>query len=135
MVPGHRNGLDNIIQELRMASTVVEEPAVAGPPVRTELEDVIAILRLNQPGKPVNVISAALVEEMNHILGELERDEGSSIRAAVIISEKKGRWTAGPHIEHFKDFRTAADGEPASRAGQELLTRLENLLIPTVAAI
>jgi 3-hydroxyacyl-CoA dehydrogenase / enoyl-CoA hydratase / 3-hydroxybutyryl-CoA epimerase len=118
-----------------MASTVVEEPAVAGPPVRMDVEDGIAILRLNQPGKPVNVISAALVEEMNRILEHLEKDEGSSIRAAVIISEKKGTWIAGADIEQFKDFRAAADGEAASRAGQELLTRMEALLIPTVAAI
>ncbi|HEX8694535.1 MAG TPA: 3-hydroxyacyl-CoA dehydrogenase NAD-binding domain-containing protein [Longimicrobium sp.] len=120
-----------------MASTLAEaEEAVATrPPVRMDVEDGIAILRMDQPGKPVNVISADLVEAMQEILEELERDGGSTIRAAVLVSEKKGTWIAGADIEQFKEFQTPEDGERASRAGQELLNRLENLIIPTVAAI
>jgi 3-hydroxyacyl-CoA dehydrogenase/enoyl-CoA hydratase/3-hydroxybutyryl-CoA epimerase len=118
-----------------MATTLTETDTVAAaPPVRMDVEDGIAILRLNQPGKPVNVISAALVEEMHAILARLEGG-GEGIRAAVIISEKKGTWIAGADIDQFKDFRSPADGEHASREGQKLLNRLERLVIPTVAAI
>jgi len=99
-----------------------------------DVEDGIAIIRLNQPGKPVNVISADLVEAMHAILDRLERG-GEGVRAAIIISEKKGTWIAGADIDQFKDFRSPADGETASREGQKLLNRLERLVIPTVAAI
>ncbi|HEX2205842.1 MAG TPA: 3-hydroxyacyl-CoA dehydrogenase NAD-binding domain-containing protein [Longimicrobium sp.] len=110
------------------------EDAVSAPPVRMDVEDGIGIIRLNDPGKPVNVISAALVEEMSDILRRLEDGEGG-VRAAVILSEKRGTWIAGADIEQFKDFETPADGERASREGQELLNRLERLHIPVVAAI
>ncbi|HEX8906524.1 MAG TPA: enoyl-CoA hydratase-related protein, partial [Longimicrobiaceae bacterium] len=120
-----------------MASTLTEEPVVAeaaASPVRMDVEDGIAIVRLNQPGKPQNVISADLVTAMHGILDRLERG-GEGVRAAILISGKKGSWIAGADIEQFKDFRTAADGETASREGQKLLNRLERLVIPTVAAI
>jgi 3-hydroxyacyl-CoA dehydrogenase/enoyl-CoA hydratase/3-hydroxybutyryl-CoA epimerase len=116
-----------------MTTTVNEE---TGAPVQMEVEDGIAIIRLDQPGKPVNVISAELVEAMDDILRRLEEGEAdASVRAAVILSEKKGTWIAGADIEQFKDFRTPADAEAASRAGQRLLDRLENLRVPVVAAI
>ncbi len=118
-----------------MATTLTEtETVAAAAPVRMDVEDGIAIIRLNQPGKPVNVISADLVEAMHDILARLEGG-GEGVRAAVIISEKKGTWIAGADIEQFKDFRTPADGEQASREGQKLLNRLERLVMPTVAAI
>ena len=117
-----------------MATMVNEE---TGAPVHMDVEENgIAIIRLNQPGKPVNVISAALVAAMDDILRRIEEGEqDGSIRAAAILSEKKGTWIAGADIEQFKDFKTAADGEAASRAGQQLLNRLEQLRVPVVAAI
>ncbi|HYJ79582.1 MAG TPA: enoyl-CoA hydratase-related protein, partial [Longimicrobiaceae bacterium] len=118
-----------------MSSTTLEEPAAPAPPVRMDVADGIAVIRLDEPGKPVNVISAPLVEEMTNLLGELERDGGTYVRAVVIVSEKKGTWIAGADIEEFKQFRSPADGERASRIGQELLGRLEALPMPTVAAI
>jgi 3-hydroxyacyl-CoA dehydrogenase / enoyl-CoA hydratase / 3-hydroxybutyryl-CoA epimerase len=115
-----------------MSATATEAPVTA--PVRMEVEDGIAILRLNDPGKPVNVLSASMVEAFAEILDTLERGVGGA-RAAVIVSEKRGTWIAGADIEEFKDFHTAADAEGASRAGQDLLNRLERLQIPVVAAI
>lgn len=117
-----------------MATTLSEDRAATQAPVRMQVEDGVAVIRLNQPGKPVNVINAALLEEMTRLLARLERGEGGA-RAAVIVSEKKGTWIAGADIEQFKDFRTPADGEAASLAGQALLNRLEKLKIPVVAAI
>jgi 3-hydroxyacyl-CoA dehydrogenase/enoyl-CoA hydratase/3-hydroxybutyryl-CoA epimerase len=115
-----------------MPATLTEETVETS--VRMDVEDGIAIIRLNQPGKPVNVISADLVSALHGILRRLE-DGGEGVRAAVLISGKKGSWIAGADIEQFKDFKAAADGEHASREGQKLLTRLERLVMPTVAAI
>ncbi len=114
-----------------MAATAEERTTA---PVRMEVEDGIAVIRLNQPGKPVNVISAELVEEMGAILERLESERDGAL-AAVIVSEKPGVWIAGADIEQFEDFRTAEDGERVSRVGQALLGRLEALRIPVVAAI
>ncbi|HEX2094817.1 MAG TPA: 3-hydroxyacyl-CoA dehydrogenase NAD-binding domain-containing protein [Longimicrobiaceae bacterium] len=112
-------------------ATLVEAPTRT---LRMEIEDGIAVIRLNQPGKPVNVISRELMEEMAEVIGRLEAREGG-VRAAVIVSDKPGVWIAGADIEEFTRIRTAEDGERLSRAGQELLDRLERLPIPVVAAI
>ena len=102
--------------------------------VRMDVEDGIAVIRLDQPGKPVNVISRQMMEEMTEVLGRLEAREGGA-RAAVIASGKPGVWIAGADIEEFQHIRSAADGEQLSLAGHRLLNRLEALEIPVVAAI
>jgi 3-hydroxyacyl-CoA dehydrogenase / enoyl-CoA hydratase / 3-hydroxybutyryl-CoA epimerase len=103
-------------------------------PARLNVEDGVAVIRLNDPGKPVNVLSAAMVGAVEEILTRLETGIGG-VRAAVVVSEKKGTWIAGADIDEFKTFGTAADAEEASRTGQVLLDRLERLPIPVVAAI
>ncbi|HEX8273000.1 MAG TPA: 3-hydroxyacyl-CoA dehydrogenase NAD-binding domain-containing protein [Longimicrobiaceae bacterium] len=102
--------------------------------VSMDVEDGIAVIRLDQPGKPVNVISRQMMEEMTEVLARLEAREGGA-RAAVIASGKPGVWIAGADIEEFQHIRSAADGEQLSLAGHRLLNRLEALEIPVVAAI
>ena len=115
-------------------ATMLDEETQTASAVRMDVADGLAVVRLNDPTRPVNVISAGLLAEMNGILERLENGE-AGVRAAVIISEKKGTWIAGADIEEFKHFNTPADAEAASRAGQEMLNRLERLDIPVVAAI
>jgi 3-hydroxyacyl-CoA dehydrogenase / enoyl-CoA hydratase / 3-hydroxybutyryl-CoA epimerase len=117
-----------------MATSLDEATAQDAPPARMEIHDGLAVIRLNDPARPVNVISEGLLREMGQLLDRLENGEGG-VRAAVIISEKKGTWIAGADIEEFKNFQSPADAEAASRAGHELLNRLERLRIPVVAAI
>jgi 3-hydroxyacyl-CoA dehydrogenase/enoyl-CoA hydratase/3-hydroxybutyryl-CoA epimerase len=114
---------------------VTESEVEAGArAVHLEVEDGVAIVRLDQPGKPVNVISRSMMEEMAEVIRRLEAGEGGA-RAAVIVSGKPGVWIAGADIEEFEQIRTAEDGERLSHAGHELLNRLEGLSLPVVAAI
>jgi 3-hydroxyacyl-CoA dehydrogenase / enoyl-CoA hydratase / 3-hydroxybutyryl-CoA epimerase len=106
----------------------------ATAPARLEVEDGIALIRLDQPGKPVNVLSREMIESMRDVIESLEAGEVDA-RAAVILSAKPGVWIAGADIEEFPKIETAADGERMSRTGHELLGRLERLPIPVVAAI
>jgi 3-hydroxyacyl-CoA dehydrogenase / enoyl-CoA hydratase / 3-hydroxybutyryl-CoA epimerase len=117
-----------------MTITATETPAKSAAPVHMEVEDGLAIIRLNDPDRPVNVISAGLVEALQDVLRRLEEGEAGA-RAAVIISDKKGSWIAGADIDQFQDFETPEDGQHASRVGQQLLDRLEALKMPVVAAI
>lgn len=109
-----------------------EAEARTGAPAQMELDDGIAVIRLDHPGRPVNVLSRDLVAEMEAIISRLEAGEA---RGAVILSSKPGVWIAGADIEEFKEFKTPADAERASRTGHELLGRLERLRVPVVAAI
>lgn len=103
-------------------------------PARLEIDDGIAVIRLDQPGKPVNVLSESMSDAMREILERLEA-EGDAVRAAVIVSGKPGIWVAGADIDDFTRLRGAADGERMVRTGQELLGRLERLRFPVVAGI
>jgi 3-hydroxyacyl-CoA dehydrogenase/enoyl-CoA hydratase/3-hydroxybutyryl-CoA epimerase len=107
-----------------------EQTTSAG--ARMEVEEGIAVIRLNQPDRPVNVLSRELVEELARIIRRLEAGEA---QAAVIVSDKPGVWIAGADIEEFKTFQVPSDAERASRTAHELLGRLERLRVPVVAAI
>lgn len=93
----------------------------------------VAILSLDVPGAPVNTLGLGLAEELRAIFDELERD--SSVEAAVLISGKPDNFIAGADIEQFLEFKTAEEAEQASYTGQKLLSRLEHLRLPCVAAI
>jgi 3-hydroxyacyl-CoA dehydrogenase/enoyl-CoA hydratase/3-hydroxybutyryl-CoA epimerase len=113
-------------------SVSAESEAGVGQGVTMEVEDGVAMIRIDQPGRPVNVLSAGLVEELTAVIGELETGPA---RAAVILSGKPGVWIAGADIEEFGSLETAADGEALSRTAHKLLGRLEALRIPVVAAM
>src|SRR3954465_10959152 len=93
----------------------------------------VAVLSLDVPGAPVNTLSLALAEELRVIFDEIERD--SAIVGAVLISGKSDNFIAGADIEQFLEFKTAEDAEQASYTGQKMLSRLERLRVPVIAAI
>ncbi len=102
--------------------------------VTLEIRDEIAIIRLDQPGKPVNVLSEGVIGELTAIIERLERRE-TSARGVVILSGKPGVWIAGADVEQLGAISTAAEGEALSRRGHALLDRVASLRIPVVAAI
>jgi 3-hydroxyacyl-CoA dehydrogenase / enoyl-CoA hydratase / 3-hydroxybutyryl-CoA epimerase len=102
--------------------------------VDVTLEDGVAILTIDQPDRPVNVLSEGVVEELAELIGRIESGDLDA-RAVVLISGKPGVWIAGADIDQLRGIRTAADGEALSRNGQALLDRLEGLRVPVVAAI
>ena len=93
----------------------------------------VAVLSLDVPGAPVNTLSLALAEELRVLFDDIERD--NSIVGAVLISGKSDNFIAGADIEQFLEFKTAEDAEQASYTGQKMLSRLERLRVPVVAAI
>jgi 3-hydroxyacyl-CoA dehydrogenase / enoyl-CoA hydratase / 3-hydroxybutyryl-CoA epimerase len=102
--------------------------------VDVEVRDGVAEIRIDLPNRPVNVLSARMVEEFTAVLERLESGRDGA-RAAIIVSGKPGVWIAGADVEQLREIRTAADGEALSRSAHELLGRLENLRLPVVAAI
>lgn len=106
----------------------------AHPAIVMEVEEGIALLRIDQPDQPLNVLSATVVQEMADKLDQLEAGI-SGVRAVVIASGKPGVWIAGADIEQLRAIRSAAEGAELSAMGHRLLDRLERLRIPVVAAI
>ncbi len=95
--------------------------------------DGIAVVTIDLPGEPVNKVTAGLRAEFAALFGRLEAD--GKVKAVVLASAKKDTWLAGADIDEFLTMQSAADAEALSRGGQALLSRLEALRIPVVAAI
>ncbi|HET7251537.1 MAG TPA: fatty acid oxidation complex subunit alpha FadJ [Gemmatimonadales bacterium] len=100
---------------------------------RWELKDGVAVVTLDTPGAPVNVISRVVKEEMYELLAELERD--ANVKAVAFFSGKPDNFIAGADIEEFVQLKSTADAEQLSRDGQALLDRVAASTKPTVAAI
>jgi 3-hydroxyacyl-CoA dehydrogenase / enoyl-CoA hydratase / 3-hydroxybutyryl-CoA epimerase len=99
----------------------------------TKVENGIATVTFDLPGEPVNKLSAAVKIEFEALLIRLRDDTG--IRAAVLISGKPDTFIAGADIEEFTALTTRAAAERLSFEGQELVSRIETLAKPVVAAI
>jgi 3-hydroxyacyl-CoA dehydrogenase/enoyl-CoA hydratase/3-hydroxybutyryl-CoA epimerase len=103
------------------------------PALTIQAVDGVAVVTIDLPGEPVNKVTAGLRAEFSEVFATIVAD--TTLRAIVLISGKSDTWLAGADIEEFLMLQTAADGEALSRSGQALLTSLESLKIPVVAAI
>ena len=92
----------------------------------------IAWLTLDKPNTSANVLSAAVLAELNEHLARLERELP---RGLVLISAKKSGFIAGADIREFTGIRDEASGYTLIRRGQQVFDRLEALPCPSVAAI
>ncbi|HET9709370.1 MAG TPA: enoyl-CoA hydratase-related protein, partial [Gemmatimonadales bacterium] len=81
-----------------------------------EPKDGVAVVTLDTPGLPVNVISRGVKEELYELLAELERD--ATVKAVVFVSGKPDNFIAGADIEEFVQLKSTADAEQLSRDGQ-----------------
>jgi 3-hydroxyacyl-CoA dehydrogenase/enoyl-CoA hydratase/3-hydroxybutyryl-CoA epimerase len=92
----------------------------------------IVWLTLDKPGTSANVLSGAVLSELDGHLDSLAREPPPGI---VLISAKKSGFVAGADIKEFTALTDEASGYRLIRRGQEVLDHLAALSCPTVAAI
>jgi 3-hydroxyacyl-CoA dehydrogenase / enoyl-CoA hydratase / 3-hydroxybutyryl-CoA epimerase len=95
--------------------------------------DGIAVLTFDLPGEKVNKLTTAVMNEFDQFLDEIVANH--AIKALVIRSGKPDIFIAGADIAEIRDITDANKGEELSRKGQSVLSKLELLPFPTVAAI
>ncbi len=98
-----------------------------------DIQDGIAIIALDQPNSPVNVLSASMLDDFKALLDTIEEDK--DIKAAILYSMKKDCWVAGADIKAFMKMKSSDEATELSRGGNKLLSRLANLSKPVIAAI
>jgi 3-hydroxyacyl-CoA dehydrogenase/enoyl-CoA hydratase/3-hydroxybutyryl-CoA epimerase len=98
-----------------------------------DLRDSIAVVTFDLAGEPVNKLNAAVKVEFEALLIRLRDD--ADIRGVVLISGKPDSFIAGADIEEFTALTTQAEAERLSFEGQEMVSRVETLPKPVVAAI
>src|SRR6185503_4749425 len=89
-------------------------------------------LTLDRAGTTANTLSAEVLAELAAELDEIERLD---CRGLVIKSGKSSGFILGADVKEFSQLRTAEEGTASAARGQALLDRIENLRVPTVAAI
>jgi 3-hydroxyacyl-CoA dehydrogenase/enoyl-CoA hydratase/3-hydroxybutyryl-CoA epimerase len=99
----------------------------------TQLADSVAVVTFDLPGEPVNKLTSAVKVEFEALLIRLRDD--AEVRAVVLISGKPDTFIAGADIEEFTALTTQAEAERLSFEGQEMVSRVETLPKPVVAAI
>ena len=99
----------------------------------TVVENGIAVVTFDLPGSPVNKLGAAVGAEFEALIVRLRDD--AAVRAVVLVSGKSDSFIAGADIEEFTALTSRAAAERLSFEGQELVSRVETLAKPVVAAI
>jgi 3-hydroxyacyl-CoA dehydrogenase/enoyl-CoA hydratase/3-hydroxybutyryl-CoA epimerase len=92
----------------------------------------IAWLAIDKQGAGTNVLSRAVMAELDRIVARLEADPPHGL---VLWSAKDGGFVAGADIGEFPEIRTAQEASELSRRGQRILARLEALPSPSVAVL
>lgn len=85
---------------------------------------------LDKADSDVNTLDRAVLSEFETILQHL-----GDAKALIIASAKKNGFIAGADIEQFQFITDEEEGFALIRYGQEVLQRLEELSIPTIAFI
>ncbi len=93
----------------------------------------IALLKLDLPGRSVNVLTPQLLTDLDAALDYLAR--GTGLRLLVIRSSKTSGFLAGADIAEFAKIRTSAEAAALSARGQQLFNKLELLPMPSLAII
>lgn len=116
---GFRHGLgENVLS----ASTVTLLP---------QADDIYAIV-FDRPGSRVNLIDEEWVADVSRALDEAEH---ARARGIVFLSRKPDHFIAGADVSLIAGLANEAEGEAKCRIGQKLFNRIDDLPIPTVAAI
>ena len=95
-------------------------------------DDGITTLWLDKADSSVNVLSRDVLEELEQIVSELEKQPP---RGLVITSAKKAGFLAGADINEFTELTSHDAIMAALQCGQNLFLRIERLPCITVAAI
>ena len=90
-------------------------------------------LRIDVPGRGVNVITRQLLADLDGALDVLTRQE--RLPVVVIRSGKKTGFLAGADLHEFARIRDLPAALALSETGQRLFSRLSSLAAPTIAVI
>lgn len=93
----------------------------------------IAHLVFDLPNEKVNKLSAPVLLELEKAVNVIEGNK--AIRVLLITSEKKDIFIAGADINEIKEIRDQKDAYEKVARGQNILNRLAEIKIPTIAVI
>jgi 3-hydroxyacyl-CoA dehydrogenase / enoyl-CoA hydratase / 3-hydroxybutyryl-CoA epimerase len=93
----------------------------------------IAILTFDLAGEKVNKLGEVPLRELSDSLDKIKAD--STFKAVLVRSAKKSSFIVGADINVIKTLTDKSQAVEASKLGQDVFSKLEDLKIPTLAAV
>lgn len=100
--------------------------------IRFSKKDDVGLIELDLVGEKVNKLSSAVMMRFSEVLTEVEK---SGVKVCVIISRKPNIFIAGADIDEIKNLTTKEGFRSAISKAHDILNRLEDLPVVTIAAI
>jgi 3-hydroxyacyl-CoA dehydrogenase/enoyl-CoA hydratase/3-hydroxybutyryl-CoA epimerase len=114
---------------------LVETPAPRNPSLQID-EHGIAWVTFEDPSRRMNVLTEGVMLTLSDLLEELARVAGAGLaRVVVFESGKDDNYIVGADVDAILGIETPHEGERGARLGQAIFFELENLPLPSVAAI
>ena len=98
-----------------------------------EREGDIAVVVFDRKDKDMNILSEAVVRELDVVVDKLASDSGVS--GVVFISGKADQFIVGADITDIQKFKTASDATSGSQAMQAVFQKIHKMGKTTVAAL
>ncbi|GAB1605375.1 hydroxyacyl-coenzyme A dehydrogenase, mitochondrial-like [Argonauta hians] len=105
----------------------------AGVHVNYEVKQDVAVVKMNSPDSKVNTLCKPLMNEISDVMEKIWQDD--KIKSVVLMSGKPDCFLAGADIGMLKACQSAEETITLSKAGQEMLMKVEKSNKPVVAAI
>jgi len=96
-------------------------------------ENNTGFIEFDQKDSKVNLLTADTLRELDKILDSISGK--SSLTVVVLISKKKDVFIAGADIREIEGIAQPKEGWQKAKAGQDILNKLEDLPVPTIAVI
>ncbi len=96
-----------------------------------DTDGVVAIITMNRPDK-LNAVNKATIEELDNALSQIE--ENGDLRVLILTGAGNKAFVAGADIGEINE-RDTITGRTETRRRQAVYGRIENLEIPSIAAI
>jgi 3-hydroxyacyl-CoA dehydrogenase/enoyl-CoA hydratase/3-hydroxybutyryl-CoA epimerase len=115
----------------RIGDRLGENVLSANVTLRPQADGIFAIV-FDRAESRVNLIDEQWIDEVSRSLDEAERN---GARGIVFLSAKPDHFIAGADVSLIAALANESEAETKCRIGQKLFNRIEDLPIPTVAAI
>jgi 3-hydroxyacyl-CoA dehydrogenase/enoyl-CoA hydratase/3-hydroxybutyryl-CoA epimerase len=96
-------------------------------------ENNIGYIYFDHDNSKVNLLSAEVLKQLDEVLDEVAHKR--SLHALIIASKKKDVFIAGADIQEIQKIVEPKDGAMKAKAGQDVLNKIEDLPMPTIAVI
>ncbi len=102
-----------------------------GSIIKVSTEDGVSVVTIDRP--PVNALNRQTVEELDQCMERLKGDAGTKV--IIVTGGGSLAFVAGADIKEIAQLKSSAEAQQVAAMGQAVITRIQRLGKPVIAAI